>query len=68
MECLQTTEIDSPTKKTKGVDIMTLLSGVIIYLITVALIIAFGRFLHECDNALSNRFTDEVYNRKRGRL
>ncbi len=47
---------------------MAIIGGVILYLMTVALIVAFGRFLHECDNALSNRFTDEVYNRKRGRL
>ena len=67
MECLQTTEIDSPTKKTKGVDIMTLLSGVIIYLITVALIIAFGRFLHECDYDLSSGLRDGANNRNHAR-
>ena len=67
MECLQTTEIDFLTKKTKGVNIMALLGGVIIYLITVALLIALGRFLHQCDNDLSSRLADGANNRNHAR-
>jgi len=46
---------------------MALLGGVIIYLITVALLIAFGRFLHECDNDLSSGLGDGANNRNHAR-
>jgi hypothetical protein len=44
---------------------MEILTSIILYLLVVALFIAFGKFLKECDDSMSKGMNNETTNRNR---
>lgn len=48
-----------------GEIMMAFLSGIILYLPTVAFFVAFAKFLNEGDNSISRGLTNETKNRNR---